>query len=1092
MRDKVWFGPAAAVAVALSIGAGGASALCPQNINVQVGDRTIDFEYETDVPGVGTRYRVAYGLTAGDWSFRSRPLPANNATRATRFVPLTGLAPSTTYYLDPQVSTVGQTEWSDAASCQAQICPSAGAQPGGYTCEDVGGGQLLARVTTLPLDEPLQRLPAPPTHDIDPSIIPAVTGSTFTIEVDEEGLCTNFQAQLTACGAADPNLTHQILIPSGATCRPESENRTGYDLPAKSGSGVCIVRTDADPLLLPPPGVRADPAFRAHMAKIETNRVIQSMDNDALLAAPSCGAPPCTEGWRFEALALQHPPHEQRERNRLEIVSVNTSTGVITVSAPHGFSFFDLVQVNAPGIHDRDFHRGCRVSTQPTATTFRCFGKEGGLGGSYTGGGYVTEAVSVPLTGCSAGTPSICTTAEPHGFGNFHAFSIISLSNGALTTATPHLLPSGVAVKVEGTPGGAWDGIFQINSANGSSGTLVNAPSGVCNPCAGTVRQLGMLNIGEVRGLDEASVNRTHLFTVLDGTRILLELSSASGALTGGYVSYDPTAADPLLALADGRRVVFDRCVIDLRGAPYRTTSVFGWTTQNAPFRTSSAVINTWIREANTWFGSNPVTRTAVDTGLSVFSTAGFAHVIHRTRDLQLRNNMLESILGIGVFADVNIESPHDISVVRNVFWTPERFIGGREEARGRYYISRHHLELKAGVNVAVRGNYYRGNPANGQPSGVAVALALANAVSGEGNDRTLRDIAIDYNTFYKNGGFIDMVGSSEGTSDTKSAQRIRIAHNLAVEVDSVRYRTFPAGQTGTQPNGWPLTISPYSGRFFLAYSEFEDLRLERNTILPTLGSGPHVWLATTEGSGGLVVANNILPFSRSTLFQYGLRGDTSGTGYVPPPASSSGYAFWKDHYRQGPGISDPLALWDNLLLPCTDASDDLSRDAALMRVNSMASLATAHLACAGGCPSNFTNQIPFSDGQHCKDREQQLFAAETGYRLPAGSPYSAYGADIDAIRAVQGRVYDVQVAATPISATITYQAPDSAACFVDYGPDKMFSTPAHTRVSDGGGSTQRSVVLPGLESLTTYHYRVLCQSDQPRGVFLTPPGGPV
>jgi hypothetical protein len=459
---------------------------------------------------------------------------------------------------------------------------------------------------------------------------------------------------------------------------------------------------------------------------------------------------------------------------------------------------------------------------------------------------------------------------------------------------------------------------------------------------------------------------------------------------------------------------------------------------------------------------------------------------------LQVLNNVFESNAGIAIFADANTQNSRDLSVVRNVFWTPNKLIGGRDEARGVYYLSRHFVEFKAGTNILVRGNYYRGNAANGQPSGVAMVLSLANGISGTGSDRTLRDIAIEYNTFYQNGGFIDFAGSPDPTTDTRSPQRIRIANNLAVETDTVRFRTFPAGQTGTQANGWPLSVAPYSGRVFLHYGETEDLRFEHNTILPTLGSGPHVWLVKGEASGGVVVGNNILPFSRSTLFQYGLRGDTSGSTYVPAPPNGFGYAFWQANYRQGPGVPDPLALWDNVVLPCTDASEDLDRSAALLKKNSVASFASSHFSCAGGCPANFVNHIVASDGLHCIDREQQLFGTSLDYKLPAESPYLSYGADIDALRAAQGRVYDVQVIPTASSATISYRAPDAAACSIDFGTDKGFSTPTFTRLNDGGGATQRSVVLPGLNALTTYHYRLLCQSDQPRGVFVTLPGGPL
>ena len=130
------------------------------------------------------------------------------------------------------------------------------------------------------------------------------------------------------------------------------------------------------------------------------------------------------------------------------------------------------------------------------------------------------------------------------------------------------------------------------------------------------------------------------------------------------------------------------------------------------------------------------------------------------------------------------------------------------------------------------------------------------------------------------------------------------------------------------------------------------------------------------------------------------------------------------------------MAVWDNVVLPCTDAADDTDRTAALLRTNTMASFASQHLACTGGCPANFSNQIVASDGLHCIDREQELFGSSLDFKLPTGSPYQGYGADIDTLRNVQGRVYDVTVTPTASSATISYRAPDAAACFVDFGTD--------------------------------------------------------
>jgi hypothetical protein len=93
-------------------------------------------------------------------------------------------------------------------------------------------------------------------------------------------------------------------------------------------------------------------------------------------------------------------------------------------------------------------------------------------------------------------------------------------------------------------------------------------------------------------------------------------------------------------------------------------------------------------------------------------------------------------------------------------------------------------------------------------------------------------------------------------------------------------------------------------------------------------------------------------------------------------------------------------------------------------------------------------------------------------------------GADINALESAQGKVGNVRVEYNMYSAKLSYIAPDSKACFVDYSTDARMLNP--TRVSDGGGAVSRGVSMSGLNAGTLYYYRVDCASEQPKGSFVT------
>ena len=107
-----------------------------------------------------------------------------------------------------------------------------------------------------------------------------------------------------------------------------------------------------------------------------------------------------------------------------------------------------------------------------------------------------------------------------------------------------------------------------------------------------------------------------------------------------------------------------------------------------------------------------------------------------------------------------------------------------------------------------------------------------------------------------------------------------------------------------------------------------------------------------------------------------------------------------------------------------------------------------------------------------------------------SGGPHPApdgldEGANTQTLAVAQGQVSQVRTQAiTATSATVTFFAPDTFGCSVDYGTDPSFAT--YTRVPNAGGSRTQNVVLGPLVTKTQYFYRVNCQTQRPTGLFVT------
>lgn len=1093
-----WFGAVAASTVLV----GAARAQCPNNIQfLEIGDRLAELRFDTDSPGSSPRFRVRLGespsslpaaldpTTPGDWG--GSPPQSQIPTRQRT---LTGLAPSSTYYFDVQVAAPSApTVMGNWDLCETQHCPSLGAQPGGYECVQVGD-KRRPRFTTAPAQGTPPLLPNPPVNLPVSDTLPSVTGSTFTVDLDEAGLCLNLQNRLNAAAAANASLVHEVVVPAGGVCRPESEGRIGYQLPRKSGSGEVIVRCNADPKLLPPPGIRMDPTFRSPQGcSIESNISNLNDNDEPLIKVETAGCPnntPCTEGWRIVGFNLRFADHRKVVRNLWPVLAV-ASDGQLTLEGDfRGKQFLDGMQINLPGIENDYAHRSCLVqpvtyNASTNTSRFRC-----GTSaiGTYTGGGFISDRISTPLVGCEAGEDPICETAEAHPFGNYFEFNLLSVQGDTATTAAPHQFVPFRGVLVSDASGPC-NGFYTVKSVNKSQGIVRLRPDPTGDCTGGKIREVGPVSIFDTAGPGAFNANNVHILDVVDSTHIRLLGSALEGTTIGGWMAVDPPLFVQMAVLGRCVRCRLDRVLVEGVGTPGRVRFGFGWNRPpDTDYSAQGAVIHSWIQNLGSWFPVHPVTGEAARSSVfSVLSATTTVHSVTNARDLQIRNVGHFATPGISVFSQ-NGESTcaEDIDVDRGLFFIPRSRIGGLSEAQGRYFPSRHFFEFKCGRRVSIRGVDFRQNPANSQPSGSILALSVQNGRDLEAPGSGSLDFLFENNTLWENSGAIDIVGPGSRISRTESTRRIRIAQNL-VRTNRPVWKTAPSGEQGDIPEPWG--ILPYYGEFIRDETPSTDIIVENNTVAELMGGDTSFLKLGGQYDGTSVFRHNVFPFSR--LFFGGITGSTSA--YEPQTTGFAGFNGWINHYRRGSVTPDPFSEWDNVAIPCVDNTSSSQFDLQMRTVNNEWAQANTDFACEGGCPSNFNTEIIGGANQTCLSRQAAFFKENMDYGRPTQPDFPDYGADIEELRDVMGLVRDLKVdLSLETTISISYRAPDSAACYVDYGVDKLFWTTDFDRISDGGGGVNRSVDLVDLNPETTYHFRVLCSADQPRGVFTTGGGVPI
>ena len=294
------------------------------------------------------------------------------------------------------------------------------------------------------------------------------------------------------------------------------------------------------------------------------------------------------------------------------------------------------------------------------------------------------------------------------------------------------------------------------------------------------------------------------------------------------------------------------------------------------------------------------------------------------------------------------------------------------------------------------------------------------------------------------------------------------------------------------------------AGRGWLfEYPAGEDLTIDHNTFVAISGSfGNFVHQAAGTQPEGLTVTNNIIPISNAAPFNdHGLGADglaqsSGGEAVVSNPNVAPWLNYQFHHnllYPSQFSVADTSGNGRNGVTTFTSTETQASAQSfypTLQNSNYFPAVTSFTQLGLFRAPAPPATNDSFYSGLDARALSGSL--ASSGHHGYPSTDGQDLGADLQAIRDAQGAVTLIGAPAsvmTATSAVITFQAPDSQACPVDFkavDPADPNLLNGFTRAADTGASRLRSVLLTGLTTQTTYAYRVDCAAQQPTGMFRT------
>ena len=957
-----------------------------------------------------------------------------------------GLKPDTQYYFRVVVQAVNGSE------SATWYCPDTSARFG-YEC---AGQDAPPRFRTAP--SPGLR-PVPPAAPLVPDQpFPEIDGETFSVTADERGECVDLQEQLDLAAAADANRNHQVVIPAGATCYGH------FVLPPKRGAGVVLIRPSTPLDRLPPQGVRIDPTFRPLMATLSVPRTWQTPTRLARFVlrtphATGCDLP-CTEGWRLVGLEITHPSHTDIPSRFARIVQVSEAAPgrtLLTLDRPLAIDRFQSVAI--AGVEGAPELNGVRMAAPASETSLTV----NASAPASAAGGYVTQALSIPIESCGPGPQPICRTGIPHGLPDPPPAAIEAIEGDRLTVAAGRAWPWTMTLELQGAPAG-YDGLAPAYRSGQNIRLATPGRSAQCTADCGKARLRHSL---QAFGFTDApELNGSRLYTVLSETELRLDdVAAATPATGGGSLSVDPNSFPTLVTFtATGRNIVLDRCWLHGRGFPTRLQRALGLGSDD------SAVVDSVISDVHSWRPINPAGGNSSAGAHGYFAATSNAITLGNVSRATIQNTLFENCIGITVYAEQfrtgSKLTPSDVTIAGNTFRNSDRFRAGSAESDGRYYPARHAIEFKRGQRIVIEGNVFDGNWADWTPLGPVVGL-LTRAQGGVPNNR-IQDVSIRDNVFRRVATAIQ-VTSTDDNLDGPSfpAARIAIENNFFENVDFYRMRSTPSSVNLFRPSG------NFGGQILFLLGSVEDLTLRYNTAIDNRGRGPGFFWYGRGRSSGVAVTDNV--FTHNHDFGLGGLPRASFASDPGPPPDSSAAAAFAHVFTQTPDPDPDSVFARNLVLPgvrdssSAAAYDDASPDRNFSKEDCQAFYAGfSEIECAGS--------------GHGGETANQRFAAAFPDLSNPVDPQGR-GADVAAIRRIAGAIHDIRASLQESVLTVEYRTDAHETCFADLSDHEDFSS--FQRAHDGGGE-QRSVSFPDLQPGHSYHYRIKCPSDTHLGTIET------
>ena len=1078
-------------------------ALCPANLQVELTDTSLQLAFETDTPGRRTQTRLRYGA---DHKLKRQGLPlfSRHETAKQRYLGATDILPGLAkLYFDPQVSDATARNWSAYTSCQTQICPSLGEQPGGYSCEADGAGRLIP-YATVPADSGKLDLPRLPRHARpDPRKRPEIDGEV-TVLTD----CTKVQQALNDHGkggtkAMDRN--HEIRLAEGLICRPEQEdsaagkNLGSYELPAKSGSGVTIITCDSKPGVGPPPGVQYSPSFRdSHSCGFGLNHeTVRAgspvVANGALFRSAKCDSAPCTQGWRFEGLVVEAGDWRKFSPRKVAVSSVDVNTGRMTLAQPiEGFySTNTEMNLNLPGIRTmtarfggrqrRDMaQRGC-MAARYSPDELGCYGY-GRMTGEYEGGGSVTAAHGYQIEGCrSESGNTVCTLESEHGLGNFHSFPITRMQGGVLEIGEEaHGWTTHASILIEGNS--ACDGMYVVGSSPTPRSAKLQRTG--CTGTGGTARRLYMGRFFDLEGPGAAKLKGAHLVDFPAPNQVRAFQAGLGGSMieNGGFVYTNPKISE-FFSLEQAGGLTWDRVLFDI-GAPFRVFNVIRLASSAAGTPSCDcAIVDSYVNGLHYWQpitpGANVVEGAQTFPPFSAIPVFVRAHVV---KDLQMDGITFGNSNAFAFFADnFGTPGPQDITFRRLTITVPDELVGG-PNSFGLAYNSRHFIELKAGMRILFDGLQVHHFPATATSGAMPLFISYRALKEGEprfAHDITFRNIYMRSNA----GGIAVEVSGTEAFAPHEPIRRVLIDNWILDGLDYPNRQASPHHQ-GLQVPGSFYEAPNGGGAALWIRGPIEDVKVSRVTArrLRSKAVPNFLWLRG-ERANGIQIDRSIISYSPSGQEKHGVSPYVHNSQNLVPPITEGGakgfhqWATWM-------GKPDPRSWFGTAtapvgVIPCV--SDSSRIRFAFEARNNVKSAAKEAFGCSGPDCDRWNVIIAGRDSQSCAERERLVLDQD----LNGIGPFEGLGANTKELARALGYIPAQLGEVTSTGAQVLYAPLTTERCAVDHSPDSTFQT--YIRGWDAGGESSRGMQLDGYSPGQTGYYRVLCpRAVQVWGEFTT------